>query len=189
MCTFVSFVSFANTCDTIREDVFRLHVLANSDSDFDQQVKIQVRDAILEASPTLFSDTGNKEEAMEEAAAQTTTLTMLANTVLQQSGSTDTAQVQVCKMYFSTRVYEHYTLPAGYYDALRITIGQGAGQNWWCVLYPNLCVPAATTEQAEEALTEDQLNVMENSVEYEFSFALVELWEELQSVFEEVPSQ
>ncbi len=170
--------AFADTCDPIREEVLRLHILADSDSEEDQQVKIAVRDKLL--SLHLFDTDGVNSRLEAEQAAQENLLTIkaAAQQEVYAQGHTDQVEAEIVRMYFSTRVYDTVTLPAGYYDAVRITIGSGEGHNWWCVLYPQLCIPAASekedtlsdvlTEEEEEIVTEDG---------YEVKFFLVELYE------------
>lgn len=170
--------AFADTCDPIREEVLRLHILADSDSEEDQQVKLAVRDKLL--SLHLFDTDGVNSRLEAEQAAQENLLTIkaAAQQEVYAQGHTDQVEAEIVRMYFSTRVYDTVTLPAGYYDAVRITIGSGEGHNWWCVLYPQLCIPAASekedtlsdvlTEEEEEIVTEDG---------YEVKFFLVELYE------------
>ncbi len=86
-------------------------------------------------------------------------------------------------MYFSTREYDTFTLPAGKYDALRVTIGSGRGKNWWCVLYPPLCIPAASTqEEFDDLLTKKQVEIVGNKQKYKFKFATLELCEKLKNI-------
>lgn len=170
--------AFADTCDPIREEVLRLHILADSDSEEDQQVKIAVRDKLL--SLHLFDTDGVNSRLEAEQAAQENLLNIkaAAQQEVYAQGHTDQVEAEIVRMYFSTRVYDTVTLPAGYYDAVRITIGSGEGHNWWCVLYPQLCIPAASeqedtlsdvfTEEEEEIVTEDG---------YEVKFFFVELYE------------
>ena len=87
-------------------------------------------------------------------------------------------------MYFTTRTYDTLTLPAGRYDAVRITIGEGAGRNWWCVLYPPLCLPACGGQALSEVLTESQIEILESAEEYEFRFAALELYQALKERLE-----
>ena len=110
------------------EKIIRLHVVANSDSDADQAVKLCVRDAVLREAQNVLSD------ALEAA----------ANAELRRQGSGDTACVSFRRELFPTRDYDTFSLPSGVYQSLRVTIGEGAGRNWWCVIFPSLCVPATT---------------------------------------------
>ena len=136
-----SAVSFAETCGPIRNGVLRLHILANSDSDEDQRLKLAVRDRVLTLDLFSSGHAASKEEAEQETASSLLEIEEAAREELRRQGCTDDVKAELVRMYFTTRVYENVTLPAGYYDAVRITIGEGAGHNWWCVLYPPLCIP------------------------------------------------
>lgn len=170
--------AFADTCDPIREEVLRLHILADSDSEEDQRVKIAVRDKLLSLHLFDTDDVNSRLEAEQAAQENLVKIKAAAQQEVYAQGHTDQVEAEIVRMYFSTRVYDTVTLPAGYYDAVRITIGSGEGHNWWCVLYPQLCIPAASeqedtlsdvlTEEEEEIVTEDG---------YEVKFFLVELYE------------
>lgn len=170
--------AFADTCDPIREEVLRLHILADSDSEEDQQVKIAVRDKLL--SLHLFDTDGVNSRLEAEQAAQENLVKIkaAAQQEVYAQGHTDQVEAEIVRMYFSTRVYDTVTLPAGYYDAVRITIGSGEGHNWWCVLYPQLCIPAASEEEdtLSDVLTEEEEEIVTEDG-YEVKFFLVELYE------------
>ena len=142
------FTSFAQTCDTVRSDTLRLHILANSDSAEDQACKLAVRDAILAQYGTLFSGTHSKEQAAQLASDTLPKMQQTALDTVQQEGYDYPVDVRLERMYFDTRLYENFTLPAGEYDAVRIEIGTASGKNWFCVMYPPLCVPAASDDAA-----------------------------------------
>ena len=127
--------------------VLRLHVLANSDSQADQALKLKVRDRILQVSSGWMSAAKTREEAEAAAQAHLPQLQKEAEAVLRENGSQYTVRVTLEDTYFPTRQYETVTLPAGVYRALRVVIGKGAGHNWWCVLFPALCLPSAQPEQ------------------------------------------
>lgn len=175
-----SVTAFAQTCQQLTGDVLRLHVLANSDSEADQQLKLAVRDAILAETAPLFSGSGSVEEARAAARAHLPGIEAAARRELQRQGSDDTVAVRLEEAYFSTRVYDNFTLPAGRYEAVRVVIGEGAGHNWWCVLYPQMCIPAAMPP-TEEVFTPAEQAVVGASVEFEPRFALVEWWQSLQN--------
>lgn len=167
-------VLFFKDCDTLREEFLRLHILANSDSEEDQRIKLAVRDHLL--SLGLFTEETDKSRTVKAAQAQLPMIEAAANSELLRQGSSDTAKAELVRMYFTTRVYENVTLPAGYYDAVRITIGEGAGKNWWCVLYPPLCIPAAAAEEPLDILSPAEQNIVTEEG-YEVRFFLVELYE------------
>lgn len=128
----------------LNENLIRLHVVANSDSSEDQALKLQVRDAVVEKLQSTMESFPTMEEARAYLQQHLPELQEFVNQVIQELGFTDTAEVSLDRESFDTREYETFTLPAGYYEALRITIGDGDGKNWWCVVFPSLCV--GTTE-------------------------------------------
>ena len=122
------------------DKIIRLHVVANSDTSADQAVKLAVRDAVLREAGRVLD---GAEDPKQAVAAQLPALEAAANAELQRQGSEDLARVSFRRELFPTREYDTFSLPAGVYDALRITIGKGQGHNWWCVVFPGLCVPAS----------------------------------------------
>jgi stage II sporulation protein R len=140
----------------ISEEVLRLHVLANSDSAADQALKLKVRDCVLAASETLLSDCKTREEAKARIAENTEVLSRAAAVCIGEEGYDYPVSVRLEEVYFPTRDYEGGSLPAGVYQALRVEIGEAAGRNWWCVLFPKLCfvnarVPENTAAPEAEA--------------------------------------
>lgn len=165
----VEYHNFFTECINLNQEIFRLHILANSNTDYDQALKLLVRDKILEIDNTLFTS--------KEVSSQTLELVQeVAEEVLAENGCLLPVRVEVTNMYFTTRFYENYTLPAGNYDALRISIGEGIGDNWWCVLYPPLCLPAVTSSDIDIILDDEQLDIITNGDKYQFKFAIFELF-------------
>lgn len=134
---------------TLRQELVRLHVVAASDSEEDQAMKLRVRDAVVESLQADMENLSSAQEAKAYLQENLPKIEALANSVLQEAGVADTVAVSLALEEFSTRVYDTFTLPAGLYDALRITIGAGEGKNWWCVVFPSLCLPA-TSEGFED---------------------------------------
>ena len=132
----------------LAEKLVRLHVVANSDSPSDQAIKLHVRDAVLAAARQALQGVDDPQQAIAQALPQ---LEAAANAELQRQGSEDLARVSFRRELFPTREYDTFSLPAGVYDSLRVTIGQGEGHNWWCVIFPSLCVPATADGFAEAA--------------------------------------
>ena len=130
------------------DKIIRLHVVANSDTSADQAVKLAVRDAVLREAGRVLD---GAEDPKQAVAAQLPALEAAANAELQRQGSEDLARVSFRRELFPTREYDTFSLPAGVYDSLRVTIGQGEGHNWWCVIFPSLCVPATADGFAEAA--------------------------------------
>lgn len=153
---FGSFQVFANKCADVRDDVLRLHIPANSDSDEDQAIKLKLRDYILGKYGEELSDFDNAEQAAARAEELLPEISADCDEFLRENGFDYGANAELVTMYFSTREYDKLILPAGEYRALRITLGEGKGQNWWCVIFPQLCLPAVTesddNENAENVL-------------------------------------
>ena len=185
VCTFlfavlVSFTGFAQQCDGIRESVVRLHVLANSDSEEDQTLKLQVRDRVLKETEGLFSCAEGEADALQKARDALPIIQQAAEDEIALHGYDYPVKVEIGQSYFNTRTYDEVTLPAGRYDAVRILIGEGAGKNWWCVMFPPMCLPAAS-ESAElgDVLDDSQMEIVENADCYEVKFKTLEIIEEI----------
>ncbi len=133
----------------LQENLLRLHVVANSDSGEDQAVKLKVRDGVLNLLDSAMEGLTTLEEAKKYVTEHLPQIEEEANRILREAGSQMKAVATFALETFPTRVYDTFRLPAGVYESLRITIGQGQGHNWWCVLFPTLCIPA-TTEGFEE---------------------------------------
>ncbi len=127
---------------TLNENVVRLHVVADSDEEADQAVKLRVRDAVTAYLEPILAALPDAEAAKAWLRENLEAIQAVANQALAESGVSDTAVVGLAREAFGTRHYDSFSLPAGVYDALRITIGEGQGQNWWCVVFPQLCFSA-----------------------------------------------
>lgn len=138
--------------DSVYERVLRLHVIANSDSEDDQRIKYEVRDAILSATASLLGDCSDKEEAVERVNASRDVILDAAAEVLSQNGVNYGADMLVGQENYPERVYDGAAYPAGEYTSVRVVLGDGEGQNWWCVLFPPLCLSAALEKKAEATL-------------------------------------
>lgn len=164
---------------TLRRELVRLHVVGASDSAEDQQLKLRVKDAIVESLQADLQKLEDAQAAREYLQENLPKIESLANRVLEEAGCTDMAKASLAVETFSARVYDTFTLPAGVYDALRVTIGEGEGQNWWCVAFPSLCLPA-TSEGFEEAAScagfPDALTAaLEGEEGYEIRFYFLDL--------------
>lgn len=168
---------FSAACASLRQDTLRLHVQANSNSEEDQALKLMVRDEVLKTAQTLFAGLPDQQAALETARAHLQDFQRAAERVVREEGSNQTVRVYVTNMYFPTTAYEAFTLPAGRYDALRVELGEHAGRNWFCVLYPALCLPTAQPAEYPEAA---QQEILENSQGYEVRFAALEAVERLE---------
>lgn len=179
-----SMLPFQAECAQISNEVFRLHILANSDSDADQSLKLKVRDRVLDYTEELFKNADSKETAEELISQNLQSIADTAYDEVLKNGYNYCVKAEITNMHFSTRYYENYTLPSGNYDALRITIGEGKGHNWWCVMYPSLCISSAEEQdqKAHEVFDSEQYDIVKNE-QYQYKFKIVELFEELCSVF------
>ena len=180
-----SMIPFQAACGELSGDVLRLHILANSDSAEDQALKLRVRDRILKCSQSLFEQAQSKEEAAALAAAELHTLADAASAEIADNGYSYRVRAELVRMPFDTRHYEDYTLPSGTYDALRITIGEGKGHNWWCVMFPSICVSSSCAEgesRARESLSDGEYELIKNEKQ-EYKFFIIELFEKIRRSF------
>lgn len=152
----------------LAQEVFRFHVLANSDSDEDQALKLKVKDEVVTYMKKHLTDSESAKETKEWCKNHLNTLTNVARRVLRENGSDYTVKAQVAKCDFPDKTYGDITFPAGTYDALEILIGEAKGHNWWCVLYPDLCfidsvhavVPEEGKEKLQDVLTEEEYDMV-----------------------------
>lgn len=142
----------------LKEDILRLHVVAASDSEADQAVKLRVRDAVLGSLREGLSDLTDLNEAKAYVLEMLPKIENTANRVLEEAGFSDRVQVNLTQWEFPARNYDTFSLPSGVYEALRIVIGEGEGQNWWCVVFPELCFGATSEEVREMSGFSDSLN-------------------------------
>lgn len=170
---------------TLREELIRLHVVANSDSGDDQTIKLRVRDAVTEYLQTAMTDIADPVEAKAYLQENLPKIQTLANQVLEKAGVEPDAAVSLAKEAFDTRFYDTFQLPAGVYESLRIVIGEGEGRNWWCVVFPSLCLPATSsgfeTVAAGAGFDEALIGALEGKTEYEIRFFLLDKLGELEN--------
>lgn len=165
------------TSESITNKILRLHIVANSDSTEDQNMKLKVRNYFLENTTDLF--TGKTlEENIEIAIENREYIEQLSNDALAENGSDCTAKVTVCREFFNTRVYDDFTLPAGVYNSIKITIGQGSGHNWWCIVFPSVCL-SACTKSMDDYLSEEEMELVEGG--YTPKFKAIEIYEKIKS--------
>lgn len=169
----LSFTSFDASCSEIKREVLRLHVLANSNSDEDQQLKLLVRESVLEQSEYVFAHSNNKDEALLSAKNNLEKIVSSAQQTVYENGYDYTVTGEVSKSYFPQKEYDNFTLPAGYYDAVRIKIGKAEGKNWWCVLFPEVCLSASAN--LGEALSSSSTDAVQNPQNYKVRFKVVEI--------------
>ncbi|MDO4862876.1 MAG: stage II sporulation protein R [Ruminococcus sp.] len=181
----VGFVRDGLALDRLRGSVLRLHILAESDSERDQTLKLRVRDALLESGILEGADSLAEAEAV--AADRLPDIERIAETVLRANGCDLPVEAELADTEFDVRTYGDITMPAGTYRALRVKIGSAQGHNWWCVMYPSLCVPAACEvtddKQTElERFDDEELDIMYEPEKYEIRFAIWDKIKELGKV-------
>lgn len=192
LCLFIliSAVSYANTVsEDIANSVFRLHVIANSDSIEDQNLKYKVRDNILQYMNSISQNCSSKEEVIALANAHKEDFSRIAKQTIIENGYEYDVKVNIGNFDFPTKYYGDISLPAGNYDALRIEIGKASGQNWWCVMFPPLCfvdvssgiVPDESKSIMQDNLTDEEYSIISDktSSDIKFKFSLIEMFQNL----------
>ncbi|MCR5484350.1 MAG: stage II sporulation protein R [Clostridiales bacterium] len=178
----VSVGRFYRGCKNVEENVVRLHVIANSDSASDQKIKLLVRNAVLNNGAEIFGESSSAEEALEKLKLKTDEIKKTADETLIGCGASYRSEAVVGEEYFNTRSYGDITLPAGRYRAVRIILGSGEGHNWWCVMFPPLCLPAAEKDVPVDAyLDKSGVNVVRSDQGYEIRFKIVEVFEKMRN--------
>lgn len=172
---------------TLKNNLIRLHVVANSDSTEDQAVKVQVKDAIISYLQPIVEKMPDKEQAMAYIQENLATLQTLSNNVLNKLGVRDRAVVTFLPESFRTRVYDTFSLPSGIYDALRVEIGEAAGKNWWCVVFPSLCLPATSADFQDTAVSagfsQTLTGTLSNNGGYKVRFFLLDCLGKVENFF------
>jgi stage II sporulation protein R len=181
-----SFTGLDAECEDIPNHVLRLHVLANSNSEKDQALKLKVRDRILTVCAGMLDGVKSRGDAERAVAAELPKIQSAAEDEIRRQGYRYPVRAELTNMYFTTRRYGNVTLPAGEYDALRVTIGSGKGHNWWCVLFPALCLPAAEAPaELQDVLNRNEMQIVTGkNGGYEVKFKSVEIYEQLRDWLE-----
>lgn len=178
-CVAVSLMSVGGQYDQVRSNVLRLHILANSDSLYDQELKLLVRDALQAQTDELFGCCTDITQAESAARDNADILRRTAEDALRSAGCLLPVSVSVEESFFPTRTYDGVTLPAGRYRALRVEIGAAQGHNWWCVMFPAMCVTGSGgPEELETVLTDTQISLLQGDG-FEVRFKCVEWYERL----------
>ena len=174
--------------DQLADKVVRLHILANSDSEEDQALKLRVRDRVLERATELLEQTGDRREAADVLQSHLPELERIAAEEISDCGYEYDVTAEVANTMFPTKEYDGFTLPAGEYLALRIIIGEGNGHNWWCVVFPPLCTTAAADLPASALAAgfdeEEVALVTEENEGYVLKFKAMEWWEAIREKIE-----
>ena len=165
----------------IYEKTLRLHIPANSDSKEDQELKLQVRDAVIELLKDPLSECKTKEDAVRVAAEMSDEIERVSDEVINENGKNYKATVTITEEYYPRRQYEGISLPAGNYTSVKIELGEAEGQNWWCVLFPQVCTQTASADEvlAEVGFTANQIRLLtdQEDCEYVVKFKLLEIIE------------
>lgn len=183
ICAF-SYAEYIST--DISNSVFRLHVIANSDSKEDQDLKYKVRDSLLNYMNSICSNCSNKEEAINLVEKYKNNFKQIALDTIHNEGYNYEVNINIGNFEFPTKTYGDISLPSGFYDALRVEIGKAKGQNWWCVMFPPLCfvdvssgiVPDESKEVLNESLTDEEFSIVSDTSnkEVQFKFKLLEFF-------------
>lgn len=169
----------------IADKLIRLHVIANSDSEYDQEMKLFVRDAVISRLQSLLSEAQTQNDAAVIIGNNTDIIRYAAGNAVNEFGGNYDVNVSLLNENFSTREYETFSLPAGEYLSLKVTIGEGAGKNWWCVVFPPICFSAATHDElAEMSFTDREIDFITGKDEgYTYKFFILEQLEKLKEIF------
>ena len=177
---------FSKDYNSLQDNVVRIHILANSDEKYDQELKLAVRNRILEYTNGWLSGCSSADEAIAVLSTRIDEINNIAQAKVNECGYSYTTKSEVVEMKFDDRVYDDITMPHGKYTAVRVTIGTASGHNWWCVMYPPLCIPVAvkvteSEEVKEDFFSEEEIEIMEKPKKFKVRFML---WDKLKSVFD-----
>lgn len=188
----LSICSYSNAVSAdLADSVFRLHVIANSDSKEDQELKYAIRDELIAYMNSICKNVSTKQESIQIAKKNKNEFYTIAKKVIADKGFNYDVNIDIGNFSFPTKTYGDVSLPAGFYDALKVEIGNASGKNWWCVMFPSLCfvdvsngiVPEESKENLESNLQEEDYNlIVSDKIEYKVKFKLVELFENAKMV-------
>ena len=185
--TSICAISYAqNVSNDIANSVFRLHVIANSDSEEDQNLKYIVRDNLLSYMNQICSNCKSKDEVIKLVHAHFNEFEKIAQDTIYEQGYSYDVKINIGNFKFPTKTYGDISLPAGLYDGLKVEIGEAKGQNWWCVMFPPLCfvdvtsgiVPDESKEDLQESLSDEEYALVsdDSNFEIKFKFKLLEFF-------------
>lgn len=183
---FISISSYANTVSqNLSDNFFRLHILANSDSEIDQNLKLKIRDAIIEYMESQNFSNSTKAEVIDIVENNLNNYKIIVENIIRKEGFSYPFSIEVGNFHFPTKVYGNISLPAGYYDALKIKIGNAEGQNWWCSLFPPLCfvdvssgiIDETSEKKLKENLSKEEFSIITSGNEkIKLKFKLLEIF-------------
>ncbi len=182
-CMLFSMVGFADSCEEMYDNIIRIRILANSDSDADQALKLKIRDSVLAASKNIYSDCTSYELAVDETQENLDCLLSAAKDAVLENGYDYGVSLEFREEFFETREYDDFTLPAGSYKTAVFTIGEGKGQNWWCVIFPRVCV-GACSDSLDTTLSDKSSDLAYGGKKYTVKFKTVEIFEKIKNFFD-----
>ena len=182
-CMILSMVGFTDSCEEMHENIIRIRIIANSDSDYDQALKIKIRDSVLKASKEIYKDSDSYDLAVDATEDNLDNFLSVAQNTVYESGFDYKVSVDFRKEFFETRVYDDFTLPAGFYETAVFTIGDGKGKNWWCVIFPRVCV-GACSDRLETTLSKDTAKAAYGGSKFTVKFKTVEIFEKIKKFFD-----
>lgn len=172
---------------TLRDELIRLHVVGQSNSEKDQSIKLSVRDAVLKTLNEALNDLPDMGQAKQYIASHLPQIEEAANNALRKLGVDSKAVVSFLKEEFPSRDYDTFSLPSGIYQSLRVTIGEGEGRNWWCVVFPTLCMGASVSDVEEVAagagFSQELTDTITGQKEYKIRFYLLDVLGRLENFF------
>ncbi len=176
----LSLTGFADSCEDMYDNIVRIRIIANSDSEDDQSLKLKVRDGILDYSKDVFSKADSYDEAVLIANENIDLLRQKAQSIIYDNGFDYSVSLRMGEEFFDTREYDGFTLPAGTYETLVFTIGEGNGENWWCVMFPQVCVGTCFGELSD-TVRNDSAEYAENAPKYVLKFKAVEIFQKIKN--------
>ena len=172
----ISFTKFDASCENMRKNILRIHIIANSDSEADQAVKLKVRDAVVAFTGEIFNGCESLNDAEKTAKEHLGEIKGECEKTLAKNGFSYPVNIKIGDAFFDTREYDSFTLPAGNYRSLIITLGEGKGHNWWCVVYPSVCLGGS---KANIKKIGRESEIATNPKKYKIRFKLVEIYENM----------
>lgn len=178
--------------EELTDNILRLHIIANSDSERDQSVKLEVRDRIALSSEKIFGGCESREDILKAAEENLWYMEETAREVLSENGFDYSVSAEIADTHFDRRYYGDITMPEGDYTALKITLGNGEGHNWWCVMYPPLCLPCFTDSEEDtdeilreysDVISEDEADILRNSEKVEVRLYCAEIIDKIIEYF------
>lgn len=179
---FLSIANFDASCEDLRQNILRLHIIANSNSKEDQELKLKVRDRIISESGDLFNGVTDVDSAVLKAEEKIEFLNNIAMDEIRKNGFDYNVRVEVGDSDFSTRVYDDFTLPAGTYKSLIINIGDAKGKNWWCVIFPEICLPTASEIDLNKTVAQESVDIVSSPNRYILRFKVIEIYEKIKNL-------